>query len=364
MRGDFARPVRIPWQEQEPFAALPFGSQRPIHQFRNGLAGIAFFKQHGIDAAGDGHVHACFGGKFYHAGGCRHAFHHRFRRGQRFLNALALPHRLAKGAIPPHRRNAGGHQVAHSGQPDERFRPGAESQAQPGDFNQPAGQQGSLGVIAAPQTVQNARGDSDNVFDGPGKFHAHNVRVGIHPEIGTAEHLLHLLGQGFILGCYDNRGGMFAGNFGSDRRPREGRHASAYACAVQNIQHNLRRPKQRVIFDALGNRADGQSGRHMRLEFLPDASDKLRGHGGNRQRRPRHRLGGVTGNMNTLGQTRAGEKAFVFAMRIKLGHMLRKGRPQAHGQLVLRKHDCAERSHGTVADNGNMSPHWRPKVPF
>jgi hypothetical protein len=62
--------------------------------------------------------------------------------------------------------------------------PRAQGQAQAGHFGQAAGDERGTGIQAQLQAVAQAGGNGQHVLDGAAHFHAHQIVVGIDPQVG------------------------------------------------------------------------------------------------------------------------------------------------------------------------------------
>ena len=64
---------------------------------------------------------------------------------------------------------------------------------QPRDLCQPSSQEGSLGVVAVPQTVADTRSQGDDVLERPTQLNAGQIVVGVDTEVGRPNYLLRRL---------------------------------------------------------------------------------------------------------------------------------------------------------------------------
>ncbi len=282
-----------------------FALERAGHQLANDLSRIAQVEEDLVNRPGDGHVHAVGAGELHDAAAGRHALDDRYRRLQGPVDALAPADSLAEAAVAAHRREARGHQVAHARQAREGLPAGAQGLSQAGDLHQAARQQRRLGVVPQLQPVQDARGDGDDVLGRSGELHAQRVVVGVDAEVPQREQLLHAPGEGGVLRRGDDRRGLPAGDLGGDARSgQHGQGATALA-PVEHVGDDVRRTQQRVVLDALGDRADGQVARTRPGDGAPPAPQVLGGHGRDGQFGVLERLLGEDRDLDLLGDLHA-----------------------------------------------------------
>ena len=86
----------------------------------------------------------------------------------------------------------GQNEIAHSRQPGERRRLGAQGNAEARDLGQAARDQRGARVVAQAQALEEARGERDDVLERAGQLHAHHVGERVDAEHGGREGLLHL----------------------------------------------------------------------------------------------------------------------------------------------------------------------------
>ena len=202
----------------ESFSSDALGLQRTGHEFIDGVGGLAGVEDHVIDPLRQRHLHVPGVGEFDHALGRRHALDHPVDRGQRLLDGLPPPHRLAKGPVAADRREARRHEVAHARQARERLGLGTERAAQAADLDQAARQERRLGVVARLQPVEDARGDGDHVLGRPGQFDPQQIAVGVDPEVRAVQQPLDRRRQGRIGRRHRDGGRQLAGDLRGDRR--------------------------------------------------------------------------------------------------------------------------------------------------
>src|SRR5690606_5531306 len=77
---------------------------------------------------------------------------------------------------------ARGDQIAHSGQPGERFGPAAESHPEAGHLGECPGDESGNGVVAKPESGGDARGDRVDVLDRTSELNPGDVVTGVAPE--------------------------------------------------------------------------------------------------------------------------------------------------------------------------------------
>ena len=140
----------------------------------------------------------------------------------------------------------------------------AHRHAQAGDLDQPAGDQGGLGVVAGRQAVEDAGGDGDDVLGRPGQLDADRVGVGVDAEPLGGERRLHPPGQRLV-GRRRHRGRR-ADIARSPPRCSARTAPPASECApasdprrtasAQHVGDDLRRPQQRLVLDPLGDGDD------------------------------------------------------------------------------------------------------------
>ena len=123
---------------------------------------------------------------------------------------------FAYGAVAAFGADAGGDQIAHTGQAAEGGFHGAHGDAQAGDFDEAARDEGGFGVVPRGQAIEDSGGDGDDIFGGAGQFGADHVSVGVDAEPLGGESRLDAFGQVGVLGGGDGGGGQIAGQFGGD----------------------------------------------------------------------------------------------------------------------------------------------------
>jgi hypothetical protein len=279
--------------------------ERTGHQLGDDLLRLAQVEEDLVDRAGDGHVHALGAGELHDAAGGRHALDDRRGRLQGTLDALAPSDALAEAAIAPHGGKTRRHQVAHARQARERLATRAERLAQASDLHQPARQQGGLGVVSQLQPVQDARGDGDNVLARPGELDAQRIVVGVHPEVRQREQLLHPRRERLVLRGSDHRRGQLSRDLRGDARPGQHADRTATLAPVEDVGDHVAGTKQRVVLDALGDRADGQVLRTRPGDGAPPAPEILRRNGRDGQLGALERLLGEDRDVDLLGDLHA-----------------------------------------------------------
>ena len=98
-------------------------------------------------------------------------------------------------------------QVADAGQTRKGVDVAAHGHAQPGDFGNAAGDEGCAGVVAVAKAGGDANTQRNHILQRAAQLHALDVGVGVHPHTGVAEHILHILGSGFIRAGRNDGGG-------------------------------------------------------------------------------------------------------------------------------------------------------------
>ena len=98
-------------------------------------------------------------------------------------------------------------QVADTGQTRKGVDVAAHGHAQPGDLGNAAGDEGCAGVVAVAKAGGDANTQRNHILQRAAQLHALDVGVGVHTHTGVAEHILHILGSGFIRAGRNDGGG-------------------------------------------------------------------------------------------------------------------------------------------------------------
>ena len=98
-------------------------------------------------------------------------------------------------------------QVADTGQTRKGVDVAAHGHAQPGDLGNAAGDEGCAGVVAVAKAGGDANTQRNHILQCAAQLHALDVGVGVHTHTGVAEHILHILGSGFIRAGRNDGGG-------------------------------------------------------------------------------------------------------------------------------------------------------------
>ena len=98
-------------------------------------------------------------------------------------------------------------QVADTGQTRKGVDVAAHGHAQPGDLGNAAGDEGCAGVVAVAKAGGDANTQCNHILQRAAQLHALDVGVGVHTHTGVAEHILHILGSGFIRAGRNDGGG-------------------------------------------------------------------------------------------------------------------------------------------------------------
>ena len=98
-------------------------------------------------------------------------------------------------------------QVADAGQTRKGVDVAAHGHAQPGDLGNAAGDEGCAGVIAVAKAGGDANTQRNHILQRAAQLHALDVGVGVHTHTGVTEHILHILGSGFIRAGRNDGGG-------------------------------------------------------------------------------------------------------------------------------------------------------------
>ena len=99
-------------------------------------------------------------------------------------------------------------QVADAGQTRKGVDVAAHGHAQPGDLGNAAGDEGCAGVVAVAKAGGDANTQRNHILQRAAQLHALDVGVGVHTHTGVAEHILHILGRGFIRAGRNDGGGQ------------------------------------------------------------------------------------------------------------------------------------------------------------
>ena len=99
-------------------------------------------------------------------------------------------------------------QVTDTGQTRKGVDVAAHSHTQPGDLGNTAGDEGCAGVVAVAKAGGDANTQRNHILQRAAQLHALDVGVGVHTHTGVAEHILHILGSGFIRAGRNDGGGQ------------------------------------------------------------------------------------------------------------------------------------------------------------
>src|SRR6185437_834468 len=97
---------------------------------------------------------------------------------------------LADAMIAAMWADASSDEIAQAGQSGEGLRLSSQGDAEACHLDEAARQQRRLGVIAQAQTIIDAGGDADDIFERPCQLDADRIEIGIDAEMLGAEHLL------------------------------------------------------------------------------------------------------------------------------------------------------------------------------
>jgi len=259
-----------------------------------------------------------------------------------FALGQALPD-LTIASVPAH---ASCDQVADAGQARESLRFRAVGDAETRHFREAAGQEGSLGVVAAIQAVADAGRDADDVLQRPGQLDPDHIQVRINAEPIRREVLLNPAGQVEIAAGDDYAGRQIPGDFlGVAGTAQYGHMADA-----EELAENLGRPEEALVFQALGEAEDWTVSRDGSGDCLKGRPQVDSRNGGDEEVGSGDGFADVGSQLDCSWNCHTGQQANVFAPLLKQASVFRPGAPQADAMGgVFGEHQADGRAPGTGA---------------
>ena len=141
------------------------------------------------------------------ATGRRHSFGNVDHPSEHLIERFPSADPLADRAIAAIRTVTGRDNVAHTRQAVKRLVPSPQVDAQAGDLDQSAREEGGLGVIARAQTVANARGDPQDVLERTGQLDPERVAARVNAKRAVGERIADLFVERFVRAGDDHRSG-------------------------------------------------------------------------------------------------------------------------------------------------------------
>src|SRR5881296_561859 len=173
-----------------------FAGEQRLDRLPDGLA----FEEHRAHFPADRHRDAGAAGESQRRGHGAHAL--RDHRGCRLDLAESAASRdpAPEGAVAAERARAGQHEVAQTGQPEERGWLGAQRDTEPHDLGEPPGDERRSRVLPEREPVAEPGGDGDDVLQRPRDLDADHVAVRVEPEGRSGERALERAGETLIRG--------------------------------------------------------------------------------------------------------------------------------------------------------------------
>ncbi len=310
----------------------------PGHEFGELGDGVAVFVEDGVEAFGEGHFDVAFARDVDDAFAGGHSFDDADDGVEDVGGFFALADALAEGAVAAFGGEAGGDEVSEAGEAGEGFGLCSECDAEAGDFDESAGEEGGFGVVAGAHAVEDTGGDGDDVFESAGEFDAEEVVVAVDAKVTGGEEVLDLAGEGFVgeegvgvgagaLGG-DNHGcGEFEGEFTGDVWAGEGGDGAV----AEDFADDFGGAVEGGDFDAFGDGDDGDVRGYVGLELGEGGADELGGDGAEDEGGAGEGGDGVGVEEEVVGEGDVGEVALVFVGGVHLGEAGGVAAPEGDG---------------------------------